>query len=656
MKIKDINIQKYLKNLIIVFLFIFSLEITFKLISGISLVSFSVIRILIISLIISSIMSFIYIFCSDKITKIINSIFSFLVSFYAFFQVGANNYIGTYMSINAGSQLGKVNNYITEFFGSYIFLFYLMFIPFILLVLYYIFLDKKIKIKSKDNKKYSIIFFIIVLCVSSILFYLSVSVKCLQNKYQIISNKELLNNPSNQSIAVNEFGVLTYGILDVKSFIFKNEEVLELPIKEKPVVGNNVDNRVIDDTAWKKLIDIEKDESLNSLNKYYISRNITSKNKYTSKLKDKNLIVILMESVNDTIKLYPEYFPNFNKIYSQGLRFNNNYSPRNSCSTGNNEMAVMTSIYTINNTCTANTYENNTYPESIFNVFKKEGYTTSSYHPYPDFYYMRNKIHKNMGSDKYYDSSLLGIDVLPLTEDAPSDLELMKKAVPEFIDQDKFVAFITSISAHRPYTEMNVGKEYYDLFKNFKVNSSMKNYLAKLKVTDESLGYLLSSLEEKNKLDDTVIVLFGDHYPYGLNDETVGSVLNYDIEEDYEKDRTPLIFYNSVINEDIQEYTTLMDILPTIFNLFGVEYDPRLYLGEDVLGESNSGNAIFSNGSWKNEHAYYNAASSTIKYKDDTRYTEKDIKYINSIINSKVRNSNLSIKKDYFSYLNSHIN
>lgn len=147
-----------------------------------------------------------------------------------------------------------------------------------------------------------------------------------------------------------------------------------------------------------------------------------------------------MESVN-YIAIDKDRYPTIYKLWSEGTSFRNNYSPRNSCSTGNNEMTVMTSLFTINQTCTANRYKNNVYPESIFNMFKDLDYVTTSYHDYGDHYYSRKTIHKNMGSGQYYNASDLNIKWSSLYEEWPSDTDLIKTSVPHFINEDKFMVF-----------------------------------------------------------------------------------------------------------------------------------------------------------------------------------------------------------------------
>ena len=152
----------------------------------------------------------------------------------------------------------------------------------------------------------------------------------------------------------------------------------------------------------------------------------------------KNLIVIMVESGNE-IMLNSEYYPNIQRLVENGLHFTNNYSPRNICSTGNNEMGAMISLYSINNNCTANVYQNNTYFESIFNLFNNQGYTTNSFHDYYDWYYDRSVIHKNMGSGTFYDAVDLDLDFsynYPAYDTWASDEELMEKYL-EIIDENE---------------------------------------------------------------------------------------------------------------------------------------------------------------------------------------------------------------------------
>ena len=152
-----------------------------------------------------------------------------------------------------------------------------------------------------------------------------------------------------------------------------------------------------------------------------------------------------------------------------------------------------------------------------------------------------------------------------------------------------------------------------DLYKDLDLRLDLKRYKSKLKILDNALGILLNGLEEKGILEDTVIVMFGDHYPYGLSTDTLNTVLDYDTNIDYEAERVPFVIYNSGIEHKVfSEYTSYINILPTILNLFGVEHDPRFYMGTDLLSEDYESMVVFADGSWKNEYAYYNASKSDI--------------------------------------------
>lgn len=314
----------------------------------------------------------------------------------------------------------------------------------------------------------------------------------------------------------------------------------------------------------------------------------------------------------------------------------------------------MVSLFTINNSCTANNYKNNVYPQAIFNLFNNAGYTTSSYHNYTEQYYARATIHPNMGSQKYYGVQDLGIPYKNVYQEWPSDVTLVEKMLDITEDEDKFMVWLTSVSAHQPYTQSSeLGDKYLDLFKDTNYNISLKRYLSKLKEFDNAIGALLEGLEEQGKLDDTVIVLYSDHYPYGLTNSTLNSYFDYDVSVQNNTDKTPFIIYNTNIQgQKFNEYTSYMNIVPTVANLFGLDYDPRLYAGQDLFSSKYDNRVIFADGSWKDDVAYYNASTGKITYFEvNTTYTSEEIKKINETIKNKISMSNLAIKTNYFEYL-----
>ena len=316
-------------------------------------------------------------------------------------------------------------------------------------------------------------------------------------------------------------------------------------------------------------------------------------------------------------------------------------------------MSGMVSLYTINRSCTANIYKNNVYPESIFNLFNNAGYTTSSYHNYTEHYYYRRIIHNNMGSGKYYNVVDLGIPYSNVYEEWPSDVTLMEKAMSKIDTTKNFMAWITTVSSHQPYTvSSELGDLNTSLYKDTGYNISLKRYMSKLKVLDDSIGTLVATLEKKGVLEDTVIVLYSDHYPYGLTNSTLNKYFDYDVNQNYEVDRTPFIIYNpNLTATTFDQYTSYMNIVPTIANLFGFDYDPRLYAGYDILSADYDNRVIFADGSWQDEVAFYNATTGKVTYFGETKYDNDFIIAVNKEISTLIKMSNLAITSNYFKAL-----
>mgnify|MGYP004464671561 FL=1 len=665
--------KNILVNTIINFICLILLEIIFKIVNFFNIIDYSMIRIIISSFIISFIISNIEYLINKKIHKFVNIIFIFIVSIYALVETGFNNFIGVYMSLGTSSQLGAVIDYIREFVLSFKWYYYFNLLPFILILIYYIFFDKKVISKfniNTDKNNYKIInkrifvkklsFNILLFTIVSNLFLLTLYIPFMQNKLQVTSNKKLFVNPSLPSISIKQFGIVTYGMLDVNNYFFPSNKNVSYEVETTKKTYNKENSvRKFDDTKWEELTNNETNETYKVLNNYFINNKITDNNNYTGMFKDKNLIVIMLESVNDII-INKEDYPNFYKMYSEGWHWKNNYSPRNSCSTGNNEMSGMTSLYSIYNTCTANNYRKNSYFEAIFNLFNNKGYYTFSAHDYTEHYYYRNEIHTNMGSKAYYGVEKLGIEYSSIYKNWASDEDFMNKVLEliDNVDNDHFMTWLTTVSSHQPYYYSSIeGDKYLSLYEDRDIRTDLKRYKSKLKILDNALGILLDGLEKKGILDDTVIVMYGDHYPYGLSTDTINTVLDYDTNQDYENERVPFVIYNTGIDsKEFDSYTSYINILPTVANLFDLDYDPRLYMGSDLFSKDYESMVVFADGSWKNEYAYYNASRSNIEYYSDKTYSVDELKEINSVIDAKIKMSSLAIKNNYFNYLYNSLN
>ena len=669
---KNLLKNNLIKNYFLLTIFLMLTEILFRIVSNIPLKSLALLRIFIGINFISILLSFILSWFNKKINKIILLILSFLINLYAFVQIGFNNFIGVYASFNTRSQLGAVTDYIKDFFSSFKITYYVLFIPFILFVLYYIFLDKltENKINKKFLLKTNIVFepgirtitSILALTLCSFLYYESLDASFMQNKLQTVSNKDLFKYPSVPSITINQFGILGFGILDTKSLL--NEAQVNYTYAINTSTNDNKETneskkRTVDDTILDKIIENETNPNLNNITNYIKNATITNYNDHTGIFEGKNLIVIMMESANEII-INKDLYPNFYKLYTEGISFKNNFSPRNSCSTGNNEFSGMTGLYTIQNNCTANIYRDNTYFTSIFNLFKNAGYKTSSMHNYTEHYYARSIIHKNLGSDIYYGVQDLGINYYNVYKDWSSDEDFMNAAMDITLNNNAtnpYMLWLTTVSSHQPYgVSSEEGDKYLSITENSDYSMQLRRYMSKLKTLDNSLGILLERLKASNTLDDTVIVLYGDHYPYGLKNSDINSVLSYDLSE-YEVERTPMVIYNSTIkSEVVDKYSSFVNLTPTVANLFNLDYDPRKYVGTDVFSDEYLNIVAFADGSWKNSEALYDARTASIKYYTDKTYTTDEIVNINNMVTTKMQVSEAIIRNNYFNYLENAIN
>ena len=227
------------------------------------------------------------------------------------------------------------------------------------------------------------------------------------------------------------------------------------------------------------------------------------------------------------------------------------------------------------------------------------------------------------------------------------------------IKNDKFMTWLTTVTSHQPYGSSTYGDKYLYLFDGEEYddyNIKLKRYMSKLKVLDDGLGVLLEGLEKQDKLDDTVIILYGDHYPYGLANNILETALPYSIEERYENERVPFVIWsNDIEATTYTEYTSYVNLLPTVANLFNLDYDSRFSTGQDLFSNKYESITIFADGSWKNEYAFYNASNDNITYYTNKTYTIEEIIEINEKVNNKIKYSNLAIQHDYFNYLYKNI-
>ena len=268
-----------IKNFLILLVFTNILEITFRMINNSLVFDWSYLRIFLGLAFGSLLISFILSWTNKTCSKVLVIFISLIFSIYAFLQLGFNNFIGVYMSFNTSSQLGAVTDYVKEFLASFLPKFYLIFIPFALLIIYCVFLDKftemrfKKKFVLKSHIKYEpgirTISTILVLFVIGFVYNETLTAKFMQNELQTISNEDLFAYPSVPSLVINEFGVIGFGFLDIKSLYVDPPEVYVYDAEDENITFET--DRTFDDSLWQELTREETNTALNTINNYLIN-------------------------------------------------------------------------------------------------------------------------------------------------------------------------------------------------------------------------------------------------------------------------------------------------------------------------------------------------------------------------------------------------
>ena len=229
-----------------------------------------------------------------------------------------------------------------------------------------------------------------------------------------------------------------------------------------------------------------------------------------------------------------------------------------------------------------------------------------------------------------------------------------RRYIDDYIENEKFLAYYMSISGHLNYTYNGnmMATKNRDKVKNLKYSEAIQAYLATNIELDKALESLINSLKEKGKLDDTVIVISADHYPYGLTINEMKERATYINDEKFDIHKNNLIIWNSQIKTPIKidKYASSLDILPTVLNLLGVEYDSRLLMGTDILSNS-EGLVIFNDRSWITKYGKYDAIKGKFTEYINLEEKQKYIDEINEIVKNKFNASRLILETNYYKYI-----
>ena len=389
-------------------------------------------------------------------------------------------------------------------------------------------------------------------------------------------------------------------ISEVMNLDMENSDLSnEAPRLEAKVEYNELD------INWDDLIEKEDNSKIKTIYEYMKNATPSEKNKYTGMFKGKNLVVFVAEAFTD-LAIDEEITPTLYKLYSEGFQFDNFYTPLFPVSTADGEYMTDTSLIPKEGVWSIKALEKNYMPYSYANVFERQGYSSCSYHDHTATYYGRDKYLKAMGYNSYLAKGTGLEKRMNLNRWPSSDVDMIDVTTNDYLKPDggNFVTYYMTVSGHLNYTQNGntIVNKNWDIVKDLEYSSKAKGYLAAQLELDRAVKLLIERLEKAGELENTVILISGDHYPYGLTLDEINELSDFERDDTFEKHHSTALIWNSEMKEPIKvdKLGSSLDLLPTMLNLFGVEFDSRLLMGNDLLSNA-SPLVIYSNRSFITE-------------------------------------------------------
>ena len=455
-----------------------------------------------------------------------------------------------------------------------------------------------------------------------------------------------------------KIGMLATTVQELRYMLFSGSGSImitpsSLNISDVPRTYSSNSYNVIESIDFTALADSTDSDILKATDEYLSNATPTRKNNYTGLLKDYNLITICAESFCPWF-ISEELTPTLYKLSHTGILFENYYGTFQSVTT-NGEYTMCMGLYPdMSRTKTDSSFNvagTNYLPFCLGNALKGMGYQAWGYHDYIGDFYNRNITHANMGyTFKAADSGLA------MKIDWPSsDLEMMEASIDDYINSgEPFHAYYMTFSGHYQYNRDNaMSAKNRDAVKDLPYSEPVKAYIACNLELEYALEYLMQRLEQAGVADKTCIVLTNDHYPYGLTEDEYNELAGQTLDTTFEKYRNSFICYVPGLSENIvvDEYCSTADILPTLLNLFGVDYDSRLLAGTDVLS-SGLHVAVLSDKSFLTKTFRYDAGTETVIPADEnTTVSDELAEAYRLYVDSRFQLSGNILNSDYYAHV-----
>ena len=646
-KLKKINV------IIVCFLMFTYLELVFRLFTSNNIFGINLLYSSLYNLFLAIIISFIVGWSNNKTNKIL---FFILIGFMCFIyalQLCVFKMFGFYFDLSLIGATDQVLTFYSEgikviiqnIFGVILF-----FLPFILLLVF----NKYFAIR-KINWKFNLIKLVAAIVVF-LLFILSLNI----NKNESYSAYELYYHVSNNELNIKKLGVLNSFRLDLQRNIFGFEEKINIidpgdyfdddtiddGDDEEPVIVYEYNNLDID---FDTLIASENSSTIKQMHEYFKNESGTLQNEYTKYFDGKNLILFMAESFNE-IAVREDITPTLYKLVNSGFKFNNFYTPTISSTIGG-EFQELTGLVAASGFLSPWKSGENYYPFGLATAFQNLGYNTYAYHNHTYTFQSRHKYLAALGFDNYLGCRNGLEDRINCNQWPESDVEMIDTTFDDYINSEEpFMVYYVTVSGHGDYgfNYSAMARKHKDDVANLNYSEKPLAYLAAQIELNDALELLIEKLDAAGKLEDTVIALVGDHNPYYLSLDEVNEISTYEKDEVVERNRSNFILWNSAMETiEIDKVGSQIDVLPTIYNLFGVAYDSRLIIGKDILS-TEPGLAIFGNSSWVSDKGTYYARTGEFVAKKGVDVSDDYIKYMNRVVSNKITMSRYIMQNDYY--------
>lgn len=424
--------------------------------------------------------------------------------------------------------------------------------------------------------------------------------------------------------------------------------------EEEPVVDTSPNVMDVDLAA---LAESTSSDSVAWLANYFNSVAPTNKNEYTGMFEGYNVIQVVMEGFSG-YAIDPELTPTLYKLAHEGFVFNNYYTALHFTSTSNGECQTLLGLYPKNGSpiTMKRTGElgTNVY-FSLAQQLGRLGYQVYGYHNNQNMY-GRYESHTNLGYTwkQYVPGRNDDPDTLTCEENSSGtdrlwpqrDKYMVEMSVDDYINSDApFHVYYLTVSGHTRYGWNRVANQYKDLVSELPYSETTQAYVAAAAIeVDRALEYLIQRLDEAGKLENTLIIATGDHIPYSdvdVIEELAGkefgtsealSAIN-ESSIDFDVYKNTLIMWSASMEEpvEVDKVCCQVDILPTVSNLLGLEYDSRMLAGSDILSDS-EGLVVFSSRCWKTDRGFYNRFTQTFTPAEDVTMTaEEQAQYVDAM-------------------------